>query len=245
MTGRIRVGRSKYINGHTIYPLYDSFTQVPVLTQVTNKEYGDLGPYNLKNEYGQIFESLYQSCKVFPKVPACKIPYSSGNSTIVWEWPEEVHIDQNGNLTPEYWNWRHYLLNSPYPVRNPVPWSYMKTCSFSLEKFEPISDSNPRLSYIEARCKIYVPLYIHLVSQQPRFLELKKRLLKGENLLIIEVDGPHQESLSHYQSIYGVSDNWIDKDSIEATMDNLNIMLNDPKHPFGHGYCLAWALQLN
>ena len=26
------------------------------------------------------------------------------------------------------------------------------------------------------------------------------------------------------------------------TPENLNIMLNDPKHPYGHGYCLAKAL---
>lgn len=244
MPGRIRVGRSKYVNSHTIYPSMDGFTQIPVLTQVTNKEYGDLGPYNLKNEHGQIMENCWQNTKIYPKVPACRIPYSSGNPTIVWEWAEEIHIDSNGNPTPEYWNWRHHLLNNPYPVRNPVPWSYMKTCAYALEKFEPISESNPKLNYIEGRCKIYVPTYITLVSDQHRFKELKSRLEKGENLLIIEVDGPHQESLSYYQSNYGVSNSWIQQDSIEATIDNLSIMLNDSKHPFGHGYCLAWALQL-
>ncbi|AEX61932.1 hypothetical protein c7_R1070 [Megavirus courdo7] len=30
-----------------------------------------------------------------------------------------------------------------------------------------------------------------------------------------------------------------------VTDENLAIMLHDPKHPFGHGYCLAMALTNN
>lgn len=85
-------------------------------------------------------------------------------------------------------------------------------------------------------------MYIKLVKQQAKFLELKERYEQGENLLIIEVDGPHQESLPYYQEKYDVTDNWIEQDSIEINKENIDIMLNDSKHCFGHGYCLAMAI---
>lgn len=120
---------------------------------------------------------------------------------------------------------------------------FMSSCLYALEKDEPPSKNNPKLDYIESRKRIYLPLYMRLVIKEPQFKELKEKLSRGENLLIIEVDGPHQESLHYYKEKYGVPDNFIEKDSVEATEINLAILLNDSKHPFGHGYCLAWTLQ--
>ena len=74
------------------------------------------------------------------------------------------------------------------------------------------------------------------------FRDLQKRLEKGENLLIIEVDGPCQSSLDYYKQKYNVNDNFIENHTMLVNQQNINIMLNDPKHPFGHGYCLAMAL---
>jgi hypothetical protein len=96
------------------------------------------------------------------------------------------------------------------------------------------------LDYIEARKNIYLPEYIKCIKNLVKFRELEKRIEKGENLLIIEVDGPHQESLDYYKEKYGVSDDFIEESTILATKENLDIMLNDEKRPFGHGYCLAW-----
>ena len=73
-------------------------------------------------------------------------------------------------------------------------------------------------------------------------IALKNRLINGENLLIIEVDGPHQESLDYYKEKYEVGDDFIQKNTMLANDENINIMLNDTKHPFGHGYCLAMTL---
>lgn len=85
-------------------------------------------------------------------------------------------------------------------------------------------------------------LYERLVVKQKQFLELVERLKKGENLLILEVDGPRQECLSYYMEKYSVKENFIEGGTILATDENLDIMLNDAKHPYGHGYCLARAL---
>ncbi len=103
-------------------------------------------------------------------------------------------------------------------------------------------DEKNHLDYIASRKAIYVPLYIKLVIQQPKFNKLKELLRRGINLLIIEVDGPHQEDLDYYQKTYGVNDDFITHDSMIVNEKNIQIMLNDKKRPFGHGYCLAMAL---
>jgi hypothetical protein len=68
-------------------------------------------------------------------------------------------------------------------------------------------------------------------------------LSQGKNLLILEVDGPKQESLEYYKEKYGVDDTFIEKKTVLATQENLSIFLDDTKHAFGHGFCLASALQ--
>jgi hypothetical protein len=45
--------------------------------------------------------------------------------------------------------------------------------------------------------------------------------MQGENLLIIEVDGPHQEDLQYYKDKYGVSDNFIENGTMLVTKDNI------------------------
>jgi len=82
-------------------------------------------------------------------------------------------------------------------------------------------------------------MYDALVRATATFARLQQRHQNGENLLIIEVDGPHQESINYYKQNYGVGDEFIINDTMLCTRENLGIMLNDPKHPFGHGYFLA------
>lgn len=95
---------------------------------------------------------------------------------------------------------------------------------------------------MQARKEIYIPLYTDAVRSTEKFAKLKARLEKGENLLIIEVDGPQEESLNYYKETYDVEDDFIEKDSILITPDTINIMFHDTQHNFGHGYCLAMAL---
>jgi hypothetical protein len=103
------------------------------------------------------------------------------------------------------------------------------------------NDCYLQLDYIQARKEIYVPLYLESVIREAKFKKLQE-MMKCENLLIIEVDGPHSESMPYYKEKYGVNDDFIVDNTVLATKENLEILLNDPKHPFGHGYCLAMAL---
>lgn len=233
----IRVGRRKYEGTQTVDPSYEGFTSIIVLMK-SHSKYGDLGPYLLKNNKGQIIENVWQFKKVYEKVPYSKQRYSRYSNTIIWEHAEETHIDHNRQLTLEYYNWREKGLNNTYPVRYPVGFDHRHKCVCSIDDI-----NNPKiLSYIEARKEIYLKEYINAVVRVPNFTELKNRLLNGENLLIIEVDGPHQESMDYYKEKYNVNDDFITDDTILVTSDNMKILLNDSKHPFGHGYCLAMAL---
>ncbi len=232
--GEIRVGRIIYNNGTPTHPTYEGFTPIVILTK--SSRYGSLGPYVLENDQGEIMENIWQFSKVYKDVPKTRLTYSRWDSTVIWNHPAEVHV-KDGKILDAYWKWRKKGMKNIYPVRYPVGWKDRHKCLYALKK-----KGGKPLSYIEARKEIYLPLYAEMIQKQKQFLELKKRLKNGENLLLIEVDGPHQESLEYYKFTYDVNDNFIKNDTILATTLNIQIMLNDDKHPFGHGYCLAMAL---
>ena len=198
----------------------------------------ELSPYYLKNEKGEIMENVWQFSKVYEKVPKVKLFYSRYDNTVIWEHKEEKHIE-DGKINDNYKKWREKGFKNNYAVRYPVTFNYRHTVKYSLKS---IDEPDKKLGYIEARKQIYGPEYVELVKKQPKFKSLQERLKKGENLLIIEVDGPHQESLPYYMGKYSLKNNFIERNTILINKENIKIMLNDEKHNFGHGYCLAVAL---
>lgn len=234
----IRIGRCKYNQAGTkTDPVYPGFTPIVVLMKGHN-QWGVLGPYELRDDDDRIFENIYQYSKCYKEVPATTQRYSRWDQKVIWQHPKETHYINN-QIQPAYWAWREKGMNNPYAVRYPVGFGNMHKCLFAIK-----DQDNPdkHLDYIEARIQIYIPIYCELVKKQAKFLELKERLDSGENLLIIEVDGPRQESLDYYQEKYDVEDDFIENDTMLATEENIHIMMLDSKHPFGHGYCLAMAL---
>ena len=219
----------------------NKFTSIWVTNKSKSGRYLELSPYSLADSDGHIMENLYQFSKIYRAVPSVKERLHFASPTVIWEWPTEGHIDTAGNVAPEYWNWRQKGMDNPYPVRYPAGYRGRTQCVGVLRH-----EGGPLLDYIEARKKIYVPIYTTLVKDRTMFKQLQHRLQNGENLLIIDVDGPKAVSSEYYHQKYGekygVGLNWIERDSIEITPDNLQILLNDPKHPFGHGFCLAAAL---
>jgi hypothetical protein len=250
-TGQIRVGRcifSSTAKGGYIFPEYPGFIPIVVLTK--SSAYGSLGPYCLKDENGRIMENIWQFSKVYPYVPEVRVPYTARNPKIVWTWQKEAHINELIDVmlpleidpmlaTPneDYWKWRDAGMHNSEPVRYPVGRNFAKECLYSLR-----SRGEAPLNYVEARQQIYLPIYSALVQHQDDYGLLWDRLQNGENLLIIETDGPHQESLEYYRKKYDVAADFIENETILATPKNLKIMLEDTKHAFGHGYCLAAAL---
>lgn len=244
----IRVGRRIYNkDGTYIDPSYPGFSNVVCLTYST--EYGDLGPYVLKNEKGQIMENIYQGQKCYEQVPPVKAYYSRYNKTITWERSAEIHFI-NEKPTEAYWKWRADIINNKYYIRYPVGLVHRHKCMFALIESNEETDDTikyndinyKKIGYIESRKQIYIPVYCELAKKRPKFKELQARLDKGENLLIIEVDGPHQESLEYYKNTYNVNDDFIVGNTMLINKENIKIMMNDAKNAFGHGYCLGMAL---
>lgn len=232
--GKVRVGRRIYEKGRYRDPSYPDFKRVVVMT--ASSKYSSLSPYCLKDDQGRIMENIWQYSKIYSKVPKSRQTYSRWDKRVIWDHPAETHLKEDGTPREEYWNWREKGMKNPFAIRYPVGRKHRHKCICS------ITEEGEHLNYIESRKRIYLPVYIDLVKDQQQFTELKERLERGENLLIIEVDGPHQESLDHYKKFYKVDDDFIDQDTILVTKKNMEILLNDPKHPFGHGYCLGMAL---
>lgn len=233
--GRVYVGRIvDGPGGLPKQPSKDGYTPVVVMMK-SYKKYYPLSPYALTNEQDHIMENIWQFSKVYEEVPKSTQRYSRYDARVIWEWPNEVHYDGE-NLTKEYWKWRKAGMSNLEAVRYPVGFNHRHKVLFSYHNGE-------KLDYVESRKKLYLPLYTELVKEEAVFDKLQERHLNGENLLIIEVDGPHQESLEYYQEKYDVSHRFIKDNCIRCNRKNLNIMLNDLKHPFGHGYCLAAAIQ--
>ena len=233
----IRVGRRIYTkNGQFIDPEMDGFKQIFVLTK-SYKDWWELSPYALKNDKDQIMENVWQFSKVYKDVPKRTAKYSRYDDRIIWQHPAEVHMNEDGTLKPEYWAWREKGMAAEDAIRYPVGFYHRHNCQYALT--EP---GGEKLDYVQSRKAIYVPLYIDLVKKEEKFKKLKKMYEDGENLLIIEVDGPHQESIQYYMDKYGVKRDFFVNSTVEANEESMKILLNDEKHAFGHGYCLAMAL---
>lgn len=235
----IRVGRVTWSGNKRIEPSYPGFKKVLVLT--ASSPYGELGPYVLKDDQGRIMENIWQASKIYEKVPRTVCRSSRFDPTVIWDHQAETHI-KNDEITDEYWAWREKLMFNSYAVRYPVGFDHRHKCLGAYLELEDGSINPEPLDYVTSRKLIYLPVYCKLAKEQPKFRALRKALDRGENLLILEVDGPHQEDLAYYIKTYNVDESFIEQDTILMTPENNKIMVNDTLHPYGHGYCLAVAL---
>lgn len=234
-------------------PSLEGYENILCLTEST--PYGSLSPYVLKHPIelsdGSIvmanLENIWQFSKLYSSIPYSRQIKSRYQPYVIWEHPEEIHVNNN-YLTSNYWLWRDKGFKNQYPVRYPVGYDYRHKCIYSVLK-DPLTKQYKFLDYISARREIYLPNYLN--SLDPYLAEtgkkklnyLKQKISRGNNLLIIEIDGPHFESLQYYQEKYNVGNDFILPNNVSViNSSKLEIFLNDPKHPFGHGYCLAWKL---
>ena len=183
--GKVRVGRIV----DRVNPSFEGFTSIIVMMKSHSKWF-PLSPYYLKNEEGHIHENIWQFSKVYPTVPESKQRYSRYDPTVIWEWPAEDHLKED-KVLPAYFKWKQARLENKYAVRYPVGFKNRHTVKFALHY-------DKQLTYIEARKAIYLPEYVRLAKQEKQFKELRKQLKVGENLLIIEVDGPHHARQAGY-----------------------------------------------
>ncbi len=120
-------------------------------------------------------------------------------------------VDANGDPTDDYWTWAQQGWRDAKPHRYPMGKGAKPL--YSLWGTE-------KLGYIEARRRIYAPLYIVAVQQTQSFQDLLSLINGGENVTLRDYDGyDHQDK--------GMS---------------LTDVLNDPKRKMGHAFVLKALL---
>lgn len=198
---------------------------------------GDLSPYVLSNEHGQLLENIWQFSKLYAKVTTQKIPISRWQpNLIIWEHNAEDLVNEQGTPTKSYWQWREKGMNNKFAVRYPNGFNGRHQCLCSL-----MGDENKyeRLDYIEARKRIYCGEYIRLAPKTAHFKKLMDLLDQGVNIQILEVDGPDPElTFSPYDRITKKDPGLLIDEEV------IRMLVNDPRKPFGHGYAIA-SLLLN
>jgi len=233
----IRVGRvTTGAYGRWNMEKLDGYESIIPLTEST--PHYQLSPYYLKNSKGFIMENIWQFSKVYEDIPVAtwKPPKNTTDKTI--SHPAETHIT-DGKVNKNYWKWRSKGFKCPYPVRYPVGFNHRHKCLYALKSKKHMK----QLGYIESRKKIYLPIYQKLAKREKMFWDILEKVQNGKNILIFDVDGPHQESLEYYKKKYKIKNDFIQNNSVDVSDKKaMKILLDDEKHPFGHGYCLALAL---
>jgi hypothetical protein len=110
-----------------------------------------------------IFENFWQNLKVF-----------------------SMELDEKNNPLPVYYSRRLKGFKDPKPHRRVYP---KKILEKAKAKCEYSFWQRQKLSWVQARIKIYCPIYSELVQKTSAFKELKERKKNGENLLLIGYDG--------------------------------------------------------
>lgn len=236
--GQVRIG-TKLPSGQL--PTYPDFEQIIVLTKST--AYGELGPYCLKDENGELIENAYQKSKVVMRTRRSIQKFPKSNR-VIWDWRAEQHVDPvTKRLLPAWFVWSDALGKNAEPVRYPLTYDGRHdTLGCYSAQHCATTHISDLLDKPNARKKIYFPKYMNAAKKHPLFKKLQDKLDRGINLLLVDVDGPIQASLAHYKDKYGVGDDFIQQNTMLATEQNLKIMINDGKHSAGHCFGLASLL---
>lgn len=236
--GRVKV--AKYYPGKEA-PFSDGYKNIIIHTSSSNLG-GDLSPYILRNEKGQLLENIWQFSKIYSSVDAQKTWLSRFQpDNIIWYHPSEIHAvsDPTGTwtTTTEYWMWRNKGMNNKYAVRYPNGFNGRHKCLCSLWPSAQNPDVYESLGYVEARKKIYCSEYIRLAPHTKHFKKLQALLNSGVNLQIVEVDGPDcaldfppYDRISHCNP------------GLDINEETIRMLINDSRKPFGHGYVIAALL---
>lgn len=98
-------------------------------------------------------------------------------------YPGQVGAD--GWPSPGWFEWRDRGLSAIYANRYPMGRSVKPLYSFWIDE----NGQRQKLEYIEARWKIYLPLYQKCVVGTDAFKILKRKYEAGENIALADFDG--------------------------------------------------------
>lgn len=145
----------------------------------------------------------------------CKLygPHIAQNVENAWQHSKAFleHVDTSGNPTNVYWDWAKKGWSDKWAHRYPMGKGRVPLYSYW---------DGERLDYIEARKKIYVPLYAEAVLKTPSWQKLLSLYRGGEKLALRDFDG---------------------YDNVPEGM-SLTDVLNCPSRKMGHAFVLLALL---
>lgn len=136
------------------------------------------------------------------------------NMENAWQYAKvyKEHLTSTGILRMSYWQWAEQGWNNPRAVRYPMDRGAKPEYSLWNSK---------RLGYIEARKRIYGPLYAEAVQKTDAWQRLQDAYCDNRTIVLLDYDAYDHSSV-------GMS---------------LTDVLNNPKRKMGHAFVLAMLLQ--
>lgn len=235
MAGYIRVGKRIGSTDAT----YRDYSIIPY--PFNNKSITwPLSPMSLTTDNDQLLCNVWTFSRIYPSVTQqCQLEAGAG-TPVVWEWPSEAHMDDNGNILPRYWEWRQAGMASTKPVKYPNGFKD-KDRDYG---YVLINDdgSYDIISKQDARVNVLYKMYKELVVKQPIYQSLKERVANGENLVIQDTTGPNASRLQYYRANYDVPMAFIVSNTVQITPASMNVFIKDMGCDIGYGFWLAAAL---
>jgi len=133
----------------------------------------------------------------------------------LWQYAKvyTCHLDDNGDPSPAYYDWRNRGFANPKAQRYPMGKGASPEYSYW---------NGEKLSYVEARKKIYIPFYYNAVRRTPAFTNLEMEYMYGEqDLYLWDFDGYNHKAL-------------------DMSYDEV---VNSETKKMGHAFVLAMALE--
>jgi hypothetical protein len=105
-----------------------------------------------------------------------------------WQFSKvyDCHVDCNGDPSQDYWFWATKGWQDTYAHRYPMGKGKKPLYSYW---------NKEKLSYIEARKKIYIPLYSSAVVKTNAFSKLEELFLQDKDLYLQDFDGYNHKKL--------------------------------------------------
>lgn len=140
--------------------------------------------------------------------------YKSQNIENAWQFSKvyEYYTDDQGNPDARYFQWAQDGWNDTKAHRYPMGRDVKPLYSYW---------DGEKLTYVEARKKIYIPLYSQAVRQTHAFDKLKKLHEAGETLYLWDFDGYNHKAC-------------------DLSFDQV---INDPNRKMGHAFVIAMLLE--
>ena len=140
--------------------------------------------------------------------------YKSYNVENAWQFSKvyEYYLETDGSIGQRYFNWATDGWRSIRAHRYPMGKGVIPLYSYW---------DGQTYSYVEARSKIYIPLYALAVQKTSAFTQLKKLHSEGGDLYLWDFDGYDHKTL-------GLS---------------FDQVIKDPNRKMGHAFVLAMLLE--